>query len=201
MRHDRSVTNRFRILAGSAIAGLALASVVMLSGAFAGGSPGAAEQLADMFATPSSAQIPADVRAMAALPSPDQNGVAIMSKIRPVRDDLGPAGSTIYAFPTTKGQVCFVLTGGPASCMPRFDHGSNGASYLSFNQAGAPLTVFGLTAPDVVGVDVVVAGTSHPATLGGRAYYYRATDMSVAYTDITALVIRFRDGTSATKQV
>jgi hypothetical protein len=89
---------------------------------------------------------------------------------------VGSADGAFYVIPTSKGQLCYVITGfSSAGCLASAPLASTGIDWgLSDNDGlgtGEPLVVHGLVANEVVGVDVVAGGKIHQAVLTNNAFY------------------------------
>jgi hypothetical protein len=125
-------------------------------------------------------------------------GSLLLSESRLLLSDLGTRSGKFYVVPTSKGQLCYIITGYlDAGCLAPGPVAARGIDWgLSDNDAlggGDPLVVHGLVANDVAEVDVVVAGQSERAILANNAFY-REVDES-AFPD--ALVVTFTDGHQA----
>lgn len=110
--------------------------------------------------------------------------------------DLGSSGASLYAMPTSKGQVCWVITNGPASCVDAFD-ADMPAGWAVYDidgvGVGQPAAVTGLVPDEVETVGVVVNGISRNATVANNGFYYESEKTS----DVPqALELSFSDGSS-----
>ncbi len=152
-----------------------------------------------------SSDLPAAVvAAEGAMPDPDSMGGAVEAKARLVRPDLPGSHGRIYAFPTTKGDVCFVVTEGtdPGACVDRFSRSSSGSpvGVVVYWTRGMPLTVAGIAPPGVVGVDAVIDGQTYQASLVKSGFYVRSPDLT-GTAKVTAVIVHYRDGTTLTRPV
>lgn len=125
-------------------------------------------------------------------------GSFLLSESRLLLSDLGARSGKFYVVPTSKGQLCYIITGYlDAGCVSPHPLATRGIDWgLSDNDAlgaGDPLIVHGLVANDIAEVDVLVAGQSERAILANNAFY-RDVDGS-AFPD--ALVVTFTDGHQA----
>jgi len=112
--------------------------------------------------------------------------------------DLGARSGKFFVVPTSKGQLCYIITGYlGAGCLSPEPLATRGIDWgLSDNDAlgsGEALIVHGLVADNVAEVDVLVAGRAKRAVLANNAFY-RELDGS-AFPD--ELVVTFVDGQQA----
>lgn len=125
-------------------------------------------------------------------------GSLLLSESRLLLSDLGTRSGKFYVVPTSKGQLCYIITGYlDAGCLSPGPLTVRGIDWgLSDNDvlgAGEPLTVHGLVANNVGAVDVVVAGEAYRAVLAKNAFY-REVDGSAFPS---AIVVTFTDGHQA----
>lgn len=115
------------------------------------------------------------------------------SESRLLLSDLGPNRAKLYAVPTSKGEVCTLLTGRGPGCQERFGTYPVGWSLFDPDVAGAgePFTVYGITRDDVTKVEVVVNEAASRAKLNNNGFYYRLSD-AAAFP--SRLIVSFRDG-------
>jgi hypothetical protein len=138
------------------------------------------------------AQLQQVVVAMNANPAPVSadlyEGQQLPAQSRLLLGNPGGSNAGIYAYPTTKGRVCFLITIGGGGCVTAADPSAWG---IALNPGGS-LAVYGLVPNTVRSVDVVVGGTSVPARIGQNAFFYEQQTL----TDTpTALVATFANGT------
>jgi hypothetical protein len=116
--------------------------------------------------------------------------------------DVGSWHGAIYAAPTERGNVCYLVTGGPETCPSGFTQAFP-VDVMVFDRdevgRGNPAAVAGLVPDDVAAVTVVVEGAGHPARLDGNAYFYELDDPLAVSPQ--SLLIRYRDGTSLTMRL
>jgi hypothetical protein len=126
-------------------------------------------------------------------------GTPSLRSSRRLLADVGSWHGAIYAAPTERGNVCYLVTGGPETCPAGFSQMSP-VDVMVFDRdelrRGSPAAVAGLAPNDVAGVTVVVEGTGHPARIDNNAYFYELYDPTAGSPE--SLVIRYRDGTSLT---
>jgi hypothetical protein len=125
-------------------------------------------------------------------------GSLLLSESRLLLSDLGTRSGKFYVVPTSKGQLCYIITGYlDAGCLSPDPLAARGIDWgLSDNDAlgvGEPLIVHGLVANNVAAVDVVVAGEAHRAVLANNAFYREVHGS--AFPD--AIVVTFTDGHQA----
>lgn len=125
-------------------------------------------------------------------------GGADASRSHRLLADLGSDHGDVYALPTDKGGVCFVLTSGPyGGCVDSF----GGEAPIPVvvvdpdqDDTGQPSEVFGVAPDSAVSIDVIEAGSAHPAQLKNNAYFDQLSNP----TDyVQAVVVNYRDGSSA----
>lgn len=104
---------------------------------------------------------------------------------------LGATGLDIYAYPTSKGRVCFTTSRGGGGCVDQAHPFAWGAFVPSAGDPAQLLQVIGLVPNNVKSVSVVTGGASTLATLRRNAFFYES-----AYGGRTpdALVLAYRDG-------
>lgn len=214
----RSVMGRGRsrhILLGATVA--AVFGLVAIAGAASSSSPRpeklpAAKAMASVFSHPSTGRVPrAVVAAVTRMAKTVHVGTVIAKHGRLLLSDLGPKHRSIYAFPTTRGEVCYVITGhGPArirgglgsGCKKAFLVGEpasiDGGSLYFPPTSGPPAELAGLTKDGVRRVQVVVHGTPHRAVFGHDAWYFRFPNNHTSPTAAKKLVVTLEDGSTKT---
>jgi hypothetical protein len=172
----------------------------------------AAKAMASVFAHPSTGRVPASVvAAITRLAKTGSGGRVRTGKGRLLLSNLGPKHRSIYVFPTTKGQVCFAITGrGPArvggglgsGCMKAFLVGEpasiDGGSLHYPPTSGPPAELAGLTKDSVRRVQVVIHGIPHNAIFGHDAWYYRYPNNRIPATAAKALIVTLENGSTKT---
>lgn len=129
-----------------------------------------------------------------------QPGSLVEVKSRRLLTNLGSQGVSIYAVPTSKGNVCTVFSAvyGSAGCFAQFTS-ETPVSYdvRDVDQVGAglPAIVDGLAPDNVVSVDVTADGSTHSATLANNAFFYELPSPAAWPQAIT---VNYRDGSSRT---
>jgi hypothetical protein len=116
---------------------------------------------------------------------------------RLLASDLGTDQGALYAFPTDKGQVCFIFTSGPyAGCVQQFG-GEVGIPYVVVGPdkyyTGSGTEVFGLVPDSVVAIDATVDGKRQPAQVKNNSFFIQL-DAPSAY--LSNLVIEYAGGTT-----
>jgi hypothetical protein len=122
-------------------------------------------------------------------------GSLLLSDSRLLLSGLGARGGEFFVVPTSKGQLCFVITGYlDAGCLSSDRLATRGIDWgLSDNDSlgtGEPLIVHGLVANNVTEVDLIVAGQAIRTILANNAFYGEV--VGSAFPD--ALVVTFTDG-------
>lgn len=200
------------VLGGSLVLGILLAISAL---AFAGGSGTPADAaplhtgpLADALGAFSKPRSPGDVppRDLAAQANHSfvTDAAIVAEKLRPGALDhargrlllanLGAERRSVYAWPTQKGQVCFVITGLSGGCEEQFTE-AHPFSYVYGDPdrlgSGKPMLIAGLVSDGVTRVEVIAAGRGYEAMLGNNAYFLEL-DSSVVAPD--RIVAHYSDG-------
>lgn len=109
---------------------------------------------------------------------------------------LGVRDATLYAWPTTKGHVCFYLADLAGTCPSRLTARLPvGAAVIDPDALGSgePMIVMGLVTDDVSSVEVRAGGTASLARLANNAFFHEI-DPEVRAVD--AVTVHYRNGTS-----
>ena len=119
------------------------------------------------------------IEGTASIPTALRPGSLELSQSRRLAARLGELGADMFVFPTSKGRVCMALyvehRGGPQTCVSGMDAPVTWSLFdYDGTGRGTPTGVFGLMSPDVVGVNVVVAGKAASATIENGAYFFEA---------------------------
>ncbi len=132
----------------------------------------------------------------------DLPGEVLVEQGRLLLSNLGPERRSIYVFPTTNKQVCFVITGLSAGCKKAFIVGEpasiSGGTFYFPPTSGPPTELAGLTKDGVTAVQVVLDGTPQDAIFGHDAWYYRFPNNQIPATAATALIVTRSDGSITT---
>ena len=123
-------------------------------------------------------------------------GVPRLAAARLLLSGLGADSSAFYAAPTSKGQVCLVVTHGPEGCTDRLpDHGVTWGEFDPDRLgSGDPIAVYGLAANDVVRVEVALGTRTERARLANNAFFFQPATPDAAGP--TALIVTHRDGSA-----
>lgn len=145
----------------------------------------------------------ADVlEAVEALTSPapgvpeDWHPGAARNDLRILLDGLGPSSRSIFAFTSTKGRLCFGLTGFTSGCsagMPAFERVTVTAGDPDAEGTGEPALVWGFARDGVSRVEVVVAGERFVARLANNAYFFQLPNGALPTSAIEAIVVSVGD--------
>jgi len=103
---------------------------------------------------------------------------------------LGRLGSSLYAAPTGRGFVCFVLV--PEELSRCVSSLSDGLASLSLEQTRTRTIATGVVADRVRSVALVVGGDTRPASVGRNGFFGELP--GVAAADVDALLLTTRDG-------
>lgn len=199
---------KLSVVLSSAIVGVVAAAAVMWwpldSGAsasfLADGRPASQMAVFHQPALPTTAT-PADVaRRLDSLP-PSDHGRGLGREVRVLARDMGVAKTTVYAFPTERGAVCYVAVAASstASCVPPDFPSMRGRlgnlGWMIYFGADTRLTVLGVAMDSVVGVDVVLNSGVERARLVRNSFFWESRDGDTPRTALKALIARQRDGT------
>jgi hypothetical protein len=200
-------------LVSASVVGLGLAYAVASSGeAPASGPPGrpihsgALAEALGVFRTGKPARVPAAIRAEAEhgftasdeVPEALRPGHLRLDEARLLLVNLGSAKLAIYAWPTAKGSVCYLVAGLVGGCDKRLTDEYPVSVVGGDPDApgrGRPGIVAGLVTDDVVRVDVRAAGELHRAEVANNAYF---VELPVHAGAAEAILTRAHDGTTRT---
>ena len=162
-----------------------------------------AHAMGGLFAHPSLAPVPSGVVvAVTRLAKTAHVGTVLAKEGRLLLSRLGPKQHSIYAFPTTTGQVCFDITRLAEGCKRAFIVGQpasmDGADLHYPANSGPPAELAGLTKDGVTRVQVVLNGSAHDATFGHDAWYYRFPNNQTAATAASKLIVTLSNGSTKT---
>jgi hypothetical protein len=125
-----------------------------------------------------------DLTPPASQPADWTPGKALMHQARVLMTNVGTAKRTIYAYPTSRGRVCAVLTDYSSGCLDGF---RDRFADVDFTYGRG--IVWGLVPNSVAAVDVDAAGIRRPARLENNVYFFEGDAPQ-------QLVVRFRDGST-----
>lgn len=93
--------------------------------------------------------------------------------VRELATGLGQGNMAVYAWPSGGDRICFQTSLGSGGCQTEFfGDASLAVSDPDRVGAGLPAYVWGLVSDAVIGVNVVVAGTSHPAVIRNNVAFF-----------------------------
>ena len=107
-----------------------------------------------------------------------------MHQARVLMTDVGTAKGTIYAYPTSRGRVCAVLTDYSSGCLDGF---RDRFADIDFTYGRG--IVWGLAPNSVTAVDVYVGGVRQATRLENNVYFFEGGAPQ-------QLVVHFRDGST-----
>lgn len=127
----------------------------------------------------------------------------------PIPDDsrlllagLGVGKTSLYAWPTTNGGVCFAWDDGAGGCVHDFAQVEDRAAFMGIDPdqegVGAPGTLVGVVPDDVAAAEVKVRGVDQAAVLRRNGVFYELPDGSCTNWAFESLTLSYRDGGSAT---
>jgi hypothetical protein len=127
-------------------------------------------------------------------------GDAIPDESRLLLSDLGVKKSSLYAWPTTKGWVCWAWDEGAGGCLPDFAHGETRVAFSGIDPddegLGYPGTLVGVVPDDVAAAEVQVRGVGDTALVQSNGIFYELPDGSCTNWAFESLTATYRDGSS-----
>lgn len=123
-------------------------------------------------------------------------GTVQVAKARTLLTNTLSWGGTIYAAPSSTGETCYFVDGGPASCVAAFTQ-ADPVAFTKFDRdgpGGTPVTIAGLAPDDVTGIDVEAGGATYQAALANNAFFFELPAGTNAA--VSGLTIHYADGTS-----
>ena len=123
------------------------------------------------------------------------NGTA--KSVRRLLASVGDAQTSFYMWPGGGESVCYTSTGaGGGGCFAKFIGPFNiTIADRHLLGTGDSLQVSGPVRADVVGVEVVVDGKSHPALVRNQVAFFEAPDPSSLPDDVERVTVTLEDGT------
>jgi hypothetical protein len=101
-------------------------------------------------------------------------GTPLLGKARDLLSGLGTAGETISAFPTSTGDVCYeIKAAGSCGNLDKWPWKTVGFTFGILWTRADGARVYGVAADQVASINIVIAGTPHPAILQNNAFYYQ----------------------------
>ncbi|MGH3009742.1 MAG: hypothetical protein ACRDLM_10120 [Gaiellaceae bacterium] len=210
---EKVTTRRILVAVTGLICASAVATTLLIvtsaGGATVNTTPAASEMTVFSSARAASDVLPQTIASSAAalqagaagLPASEQPGSAVTNESRLLLSGQGNPQADLYAVPTSSGEVCYLLSLGPATCVAALG-GTNAVGWTVADPdtlgSGSPLMVFGITPDNVSQVDIVVNGTAHAATLKNNGFFYQLADSQDLPSAITAIKVTYSDGSSDT---
>jgi hypothetical protein len=129
-------------------------------------------------------------------------GDPIADESRLLLSGLGVGKTSLYAWPTTTGAVCWAWDDGAGACAHDFARGETRAIYMGIDPddegVGAPGNLLGVVPDDVVAVDVQVRGEQQAAVVQGNGFFYELPDGSCTNWAFESFTVRYRNGSADT---
>ncbi len=117
-------------------------------------------------------------------------GQELANRSRLLISNVGTSGATIYAYPTSKGRVCFINTIAGGGCVTHTDPFAWGETPTD---DGKTVMVYGIAPNSVRSVSVIAGGMSVAATLQRNAFYF---EQSVSRPAPSAIIATFENGST-----
>jgi hypothetical protein len=156
--------------------------------------PQQASTIAGMRRVGASVAVPAGAKRLLSELSGAQVGVVDAAGTRVLLSEARSWGGTLYAAPSDSGRVCYLIQGGPESCVDSFTQIAP-IAWTKFDRdgpGGDPVVVAGLVPDDVTALEVDTGGRSYPVDLLNNAFLAEVPNDATA----SALTIHYQDGTS-----
>ena len=196
LRHDKRW--KLAAVAGAALIGAVLAAAVTTGDrATAVRLPAVAHEMRAFDEPPlPRGEIPGVVEQAQANLGRAGHGAVVDGQTRRLAAGLGRNRVGIFAFPTTGGAICFVVSEQTyaATCVDSFRRSAANVRPLIYAGEGAPVTVAGLARNGVRSVKVLVRGAPEDAAIRGNAFYWQSREAGVTRGDVDALHVRQADG-------
>jgi hypothetical protein len=129
-------------------------------------------------------------------------GDAMGDESRLLLSGLGARETSLYAWPTTTGWVCWAWDEGAGGCFHDFAQVGSRVAFMGIDPdaegIGAPGTLVGVVPDDVMAVEVKVRGEQHAAVFQGNGLFYELPDGSCTNWAFESLTVRYRNGSSDT---
>lgn len=99
-------------------------------------------------------------------------GVENVERSRLLLSHLGTMGLSIFAYPTSKGRVCFTTSIGGGGCITRSEPNGWTEIVPPRVSSGSPIIVAGIVPSSVTAVTVTIGGRGEAAQLGRNGFFY-----------------------------
>jgi hypothetical protein len=132
-------------------------------------------------------------------------GDAIPDDSRLLLSGLGVRKTSLYAWPTTKGWVCWAWDEGAGGCIRDFAQAEIRVAFMGIDPddegTGDPGTLVGVVPDDVAATQVQVRGIAHAAIMESNGIFYELPNGSCTNWAFEWLTAFYRDGTSKTTPI
>jgi hypothetical protein len=130
-------------------------------------------------------------------------GEPLPDESRLLLSGLGVRSTSLYAWPTTKGWVCWARAEGGGGCVRDFaDAKATRVAFMGIDPdnegVGYPGTLVGVVPDDVAAAEVQVRGVRHAAIVDANGIFYELPDGSCTNWAFESLTATYRDGSSDT---
>jgi hypothetical protein len=131
------------------------------------------------------------------------SGEALGDESRLLLSGLGVRDTSLYAWPTLNGWVCWAWVGeGGGGCLHDFTQAEMRVAYAGIDPdqpgSGYPGTLIGVVPDDVVAAQIQVDGVAQPAIVQSNGIFYELPDGSCTNWAFESLTATYRDGSSNT---
>jgi hypothetical protein len=120
------------------------------------------------------------------------------TRVRELRTDLGTTHADVYAFASSRGAACFVLTGQVGICPESASDGSPGLQWaIGGGYPGDPSNLVGIASDDVKRIQLTVDGRDVPTSLQNNVVFAEYPQSA----KLARITIRRRDGSQSSVEV
>jgi hypothetical protein len=123
-----------------------------------------------------------------------------MGEVRLLHDNLGATRVGLFAAPTERGAVCFLINERTYSgtCASEFPSEHGNLVISLYWGEGVPFTVAGLASDDVRSVSVVVDGQAQRSVLRNNVFFWQSDSENVTRESLDEIRAEQSDGSTVT---
>jgi hypothetical protein len=119
-------------------------------------------------------------------------------RVRELRTNLGTTGADVYAFESSRGAACFILTGQVGICPASASDGSPGLQWtIGGGYPGRPSNLAGIASDDVTRIQLRVDGRDVPTSLQNNVVFAEYPQSA----KLARITIHRRDGSQSSVDV
>ena len=133
-------------------------------------------------------------------------GTNVPEESRLLLSDLGVRETTLYAWPTTEGWVCWAWDAGAGGCAPNFANDDRVPVLMTGIDpdklgVGAPGVVVGIVPDDVVSASVRVDGVEYAAVVDRNGFFFELPTAKCSPKSFDSVWLTLRDGREEGKRL